>query len=257
MDKDFQILWLREAPVESASDIPSATLPMYGFIFMSGGRVIVEVNGEAFLLGGGKMLLIPPGKPFSIKYFDGMKMYKGFFTESFLKDASHPVLHAGTPVCNTFVREDALFLESLFKRMIPSALAEDERMVKSLLDLMLSHLHIDLNKKGSELASRFLDDIFKSGNHKLEIKDFAVRYQVSPGYLSRCIREYTNRSPKEWVGIARISMAKDLLSSTSLPVIDIAFRTGMEDQAYFARFFRKQVGMTPMEYRKKNSVKKS
>ena len=52
-----------------------------------------------------------------------------------------------------------------------------------------------------------------------------------------------------------MSEVKALLSHTDLTVNEIAARVGMLDPSYFSRFFRKQVGMTPVDFREK--MKKS
>ena len=74
---------------------------------------------------------------------------------------------------------------------------------------------------------------------------------MSTNYLSRLAKQSTGRSPGAWIDIARIGKAKELLSGTSDSIIDIATAIGLEDQSYFSRFFRKQTGMMPSEYRKK------
>ena len=43
--------------------------------------------------------------------------------------------------------------------------------------------------------------------------------------------------------------AKKLLSSTDLPVNIIAVKTGFSSLSWFSQVFRKQIGLTPMEFR--------
>ena len=54
------------------------------------------------------------------------------------------------------------------------------------------------------------------------------------------------------IDIVRIQRAKRMLSSTPLPIIDIAAAVGVEDQSYFSRLFKKETGMTPTAFREKN-----
>ena len=44
-------------------------------------------------------------------------------------------------------------------------------------------------------------------------------------------------------------MAKQLLRNRSLSIAEIAEKTGLVDQSYFSRFFKKKMGITPSEYR--------
>jgi AraC family L-rhamnose operon regulatory protein RhaS len=50
----------------------------------------------------------------------------------------------------------------------------------------------------------------------------------------------------------RIKLAALLLKETSLPVAEIMEQTGYSDLTHFGRIFRKEMGCTPMEYRKLN-----
>ena len=44
--------------------------------------------------------------------------------------------------------------------------------------------------------------------------------------------------------------AREIASETGLPIIDVGTAVGLDDQAYFARFFRRLTGMTPSAFRK-------
>ena len=48
----------------------------------------------------------------------------------------------------------------------------------------------------------------------------------------------------------RIKNAKQLLVDTSLPLSEIAEKTGFENGYYFSTAFKKEVGLSPSEYRK-------
>ena len=83
------------------------------------------------------------------------------------------------------------------------------------------------------------------------LADYARGAGISENYLSRLVKQSTGRSVGAWIDILRIQRAKRLLSSTSLPIIDIAVSVGVEDQSYFSRLFKKETGMTPSAFRKK------
>ena len=49
-----------------------------------------------------------------------------------------------------------------------------------------------------------------------------------------------------------MSNAKNLLGNTTYNINEIAQIVGYENQLYFSRLFRKNVGVSPSEYRKQN-----
>lgn len=61
----------------------------------------------------------------------------------------------------------------------------------------------------------------------------------------------TGLSPMEYVHTLRLEEAKQLLESGDLPVEAIANEVGYEDASFFGRLFRRKVGLTPAQYRKR------
>ncbi|MDZ8222503.1 helix-turn-helix transcriptional regulator [Nostoc sp. ChiVER01] len=56
-------------------------------------------------------------------------------------------------------------------------------------------------------------------------------------------------SPHQYVIQCRIEQAKFLLTSTQLPIIEIALQVGCSSQSNFTTLFRKHIGITPKAYR--------
>ena len=65
-----------------------------------------------------------------------------------------------------------------------------------------------------------------------------------------CFRENMWKTPILYLTEFRIEKAKQELLTGDKAIVDIAFSCGFESASYFNRVFRKQTGMTPMEYRK-------
>ena len=55
----------------------------------------------------------------------------------------------------------------------------------------------------------------------------------------------------------RIAMAKGYLENSTKNIAEISSEVGYENALYFSRLFRKYVGMTPTQYRKKNRATKT
>jgi len=83
----------------------------------------------------------------------------------------------------------------------------------------------------------------------LPVERIAAKAGMSPRTLSRWCREHLRESPAELVRKLRIDEAKRLLEETSLPVKDIAVRTGLCDTSTLWRGFIEHLGITPAEYR--------
>lgn len=84
--------------------------------------------------------------------------------------------------------------------------------------------------------------------------DLAAVAGVSTATLTRLFRQYLGLSPLAWVLDVRIGVSKTLLTTTSLPVNQIARRAGFSDAYYFSRQFRARTGLTPSTWRRLRSA---
>lgn len=69
--------------------------------------------------------------------------------------------------------------------------------------------------------------------------------------FARRFKAATGLSPIEYVHLLRLEEARHRLEATDDPVEGIANYAGYEDAAFFARLFRRKVGLTPAQYRRR------
>ena len=69
--------------------------------------------------------------------------------------------------------------------------------------------------------------------------------------FNRRFKRATGLAPMEYVHTLRLEEAKQLLESGDEPVEGVAQQVGYEDAAFFGRLFRRKVGVTPAQYRKR------
>ena len=86
----------------------------------------------------------------------------------------------------------------------------------------------------------------------IKISDVARKLNINSKYLYDLFNTYFNTSPKQYLNSVRVAQAMELLSNTNLPVTQIAAKCGYSDYMQFSRFFKKNAGMSPSDFRKKN-----
>ena len=69
--------------------------------------------------------------------------------------------------------------------------------------------------------------------------------------FKRRFQNATGMSPLEYVHTLRLEEAKHLLESSDNSIENIANEVGYEDAGFFSRLFRRQVSLTPAQYRKR------
>lgn len=86
---------------------------------------------------------------------------------------------------------------------------------------------------------------------KLTIQELSNQVYITPQYLSRLFRRFVGSSAYEYLTNYRISKAKELLQTKSrMDIQNIAEQVGFEDASHFIAVFKKQTGVTPLQFRK-------
>lgn len=222
-------------------------LGRFSFSFLMEGEALLEVENKSFLLNPGQLLLVPGGKEIIVKHVSNAKGYDGSFSIDFLKDASYPILRSMDALLQSFWFDDAVFIAALLKRMLTAYEDKDKAFLQSGLDLILGQL-----RGGGHVAAipeKFLQLVFERGKAPQNVADYAALLQVTPNYLNKTVKAHTHRTAIDWIEIARLNLAKTLLRDRTLSIAEIAEKTGLVDQSYFSRFFKKKTGQTPSEYR--------
>jgi len=101
--------------------------------------------------------------------------------------------------------------------------------------------------------SVLLDKIRKRPGQPWRIGELARLAAMSERTFMRRFRAATGLSPADWVTRARVDAARELLENTALPIDHIAERCGLGTPTTLRHHFRKKVGVSPAQYRKRFS----
>ncbi|KOF20840.1 AraC family transcriptional regulator [Ensifer adhaerens] len=85
----------------------------------------------------------------------------------------------------------------------------------------------------------------------IRLQELADLVNLSRFHFCTAFRIATGYTPHAWLTRQRIAYAKTLLKDRTLRIGDIAFAVGYETQSSFAVSFRKVVGLTPREFRRR------
>ena len=105
---------------------------------------------------------------------------------------------------------------------------------------------LDDNQK---LMAAIKDYIYKNTDGDLSLKKIGLVMHYNESYLSRLFKKQTGTNFKNFVTEIKLEKAVHLLSETDILVKDIAKNLGFESTSHFQYFFKKNLGMTPQEYR--------
>jgi AraC-like DNA-binding protein len=107
----------------------------------------------------------------------------------------------------------------------------------------------DLRRSGEPLIADVFAVIDRRIAEPLSLRDVARELGLTPGHLTTVVRRRTGRTVQEWITERRMADARALLSTTELPISEVARRVGIADPGYFARLFRTTHGISPRSWR--------
>ncbi len=83
----------------------------------------------------------------------------------------------------------------------------------------------------------------------LTLTKLANLVQISPHYFSSLFKQSIGLTPHQYVTKCRLEQAKILLKRSSLPIVEICYQVGFQNQSHFTRLFRQYFKITPKAYR--------
>lgn len=109
-----------------------------------------------------------------------------------------------------------------------------------------------IEKNSEEITTSIQTYLDEHYQEKILIQEVADKFGFNYSYLCSMFRKYKNISPNEYIIEKRIEKAKKLLHlQEDLSVKEIAALVGYQDQYYFSRIFKTNVGVTPSAYKRR------
>lgn len=84
----------------------------------------------------------------------------------------------------------------------------------------------------------------------ITIKDICSKIYLSPCHFKRVFKDYTNRTPYQYLVNIRLDKAKEILKKGDYSMEEAARLCGFINPGHFSTVFKRNVGMSPSEYRK-------
>lgn len=131
----------------------------------------------------------------------------------------------------------------------------------------------ELQAKAAEYMGRIIDGIAERKNNKneriielcrtylaehymedLALETVARRFFFSPAYFSSFFKAHTSMTFTEYVLRLRMDKAKEMLRDGKRKISEIALNVGFRDAGYFTRVFKRETGLSPEEFRRKDLV---
>lgn len=240
--------------------------PVYFFVYLTSGTMIRSKNLTQYELKKNNFYCLPAYEISSLEWIseDIKGYYCQFLPEIFNQSQlkidiiqdfpffdiiAEPLLLISNPkkVLNS--------LEVLYNKNYDESTSSELIIALQLLILLneikSNFINHPIKPRGaaSKITKEFKDILSTKIETIKKVSDVSDMLSISPNHLNKSVKKATGKSAHELLSEMRILQAKVLLKQTDLQIQEIAFKVGDFASSDFIRFFKKNTGLTPNEYR--------
>lgn len=249
----------------------------YEIIWFQQGEGIHTVDFTDYEVGPGCIFFLTPGQ---IHHFDDKSRYKGVSIKmctDFMKEEKdlgtlplkYDIFHA-YDVPPFYIIDDKA--SETLARLVTEMEQEEAKykefgnvdILKALLRIFL----INIIRNGRQASGKRADEmkptrtLFLQFRHTVErnfrkkhaVQDYADMLNVAVRTLNKCVNDCAGSSPLTLINNRIILEAKRMVRYTGMMVKEIALELGFEDPSYFVKFFKRQTGYLPSDFREADEV---
>ncbi|ADV45182.1 AraC family transcriptional regulator [Bacteroides helcogenes] len=278
MEKDIPKIDMPEDWV-AGTDIKKELLSLYKdypvrlkcevLILCMGGEIEASVNLNRIVVHPQDIVLLTPGNILQIHRIDGeLKVYFLGFAERFLgspEQAKHLLeavyLAFGQPVISLKL-QGASLMEDYFSFLIKVFNTFNEDLRKELTPNLYATIHTGVRllykdknaekmpvSKNEQLCRKFAQLVVQHYSRSRNVGWYAVQLGITHAYLCSVVKQITGKTCMEIIASMVIMDAKSQLKLTGVSVQAISDSLNFADISFFGKYFKRYVGMSPLEYR--------
>ena len=244
------------------------SLGFFDIILVTRGEGWLWLDSHRHVVRPGAVFFTTPGqvRRWDTTQLDGVCLFfEDLFIKEFLQDDAF--LHR-LPYFHADPARATLTLAPAAARRVRARLAAMQRELahhrRDSVDLLRAQLHETLivlarhyaaahrsapQRPTHRVVSRFLELVERDAARRHRVADYAAELAVTPGHLSVLCTRYAGQRAKRLLHAVLVSRARRMLLYTDESAARVGASLGFEDPSYFSRFFRRETGQTPTEFR--------
>ena len=251
-------------------------MDIYMLMICIQGSFQVSVNLRDFTVKEGMAMVYAPDYILQIRQHHNAVIKAVAITGSFLNEIRVDLNKIFTPLINCNEKptwqltENELKIIDNYLRLIHSVFILPEEtykkeMIRGLISSVI-YLFADVWQRESKTAknkeapgaggrtarhfARFMELLHQYHCTEHNVGFYADQMCVTPKYLSSLIKNHSGKSVVGWIDEYLVLEAKNLLKFSDKSIKEISNELSFSDPSFLCKYFKKQTGMTPTEYKK-------
>ncbi len=141
-------------------------------------------------------------------------------------------------------KRDSFGAEDVIRYLLKSFLINMERVHRKMPGKT-----IQLTNQYELQCYKFKDLLEENFSKNHSVQSYAEALHISSKTLAMITKSHVGKLPSQLIAERIVLEAKRMLRFTTLQISEIAFRLGFDDASYFVKYFKRQVGISPGNYR--------
>ncbi len=231
----------------------------YELYYLEYGNRYHMINEHIYSIQSGEFILFPP-YVMHHSYGDSGVAFKRllvYFTPDTILVPEIKLTLGNAPDVYRPEKKDSLIIHQLLKEILKEQ-ENGDCYSKETMQMLLNQLLIKLARQSGEpikpeqssRISQILHYLHLNYSDNITLNDLAARFYISPYYLCREFKRYTNSTIIHYVNNLRIIQAQRLFQETDKTITDISREVGFSNVTHFNRIFKSLLGMSPSQSRK-------
>lgn len=213
----------------------------YLILYITRGDGEHTIDFKNYKVTPGSFFLMTPGQVHSWKLGPKTDGFIIFFNHQFLEFPSNPHV----------VPKDISTLDVIVREMMKET---DTKIQRAWLEVLLLKLSAYYQEDGTVNATTFkirkLQQLIDKNFLKLKKPaDYANLMNLSPAYLNNLCKKHLGKTLSDLINERIVLEGKRLFAYTDLNVSQVSNRLRFSEPSYFVRFFRKNTGITPEQFK--------
>jgi AraC family transcriptional regulator, arabinose operon regulatory protein len=244
---------------------PERAPDYHQLIYFSRGKGSLTLNGSKIDIAGGNFCIIPADDSVLISSSPDAECHiltAGFAGIKADSLSSHfGIVRMVLPPVNNLVANRAMLFDELFNNLARGFHNENLEYIHFafghlLATFIYAHKKDDSEETYNQVMAQNISDYLNQNLHrKISLSQLAKVAGFSPTYFSSLFSKYTGYAPLSYFAHLKILKACELIDYTTMKIKDISFSLGYSDPYYFTRDFKKKMGISPRNYRKRITPK--
>ena len=229
------------------------------FFYIQKGKGKIIIDGTEYEMENGTYFSIPP----FVKYNINPDEETSYFSVYFVLNLASAYDRYKFLLNKVIINKDDSF-SNIFNNMMnefrEKKLGYNE-IVVSLFKILFISIVRNENVTGPRLSHWDLDNLqYKIEKIMLEnfktitLKELASKCYLSERELQRYLEKNYNKNFSDLKNDAKMSFAQNLLLSSNMSILEIAYETGYSSSEHFSNAFKKYYGKSPLKYKKETNA---